>query len=59
MYMYLYPPAGKLSQVHQVHSDLEENPEAVRDEFHGFLMTVIASWKDKQHREEGSIEMEY
>ena len=60
--IYLHPPAGKLSRLHQVHSDLEENPEALRDEFHSFLLAVIASWRDKQHREEGSIisaEMEY
>lgn len=36
-------------------SDLEEDPEAVRDEFHSFVMAVIASCRDRQHREENSI----
>ena len=41
--------------MHQVHSDLEEDPETVREEFHGFLLALIASWRDRQRLEEGSL----
>ena len=47
--------AEKLSQIRQVHTSLEEEPEAVREEFICFLMSVVESWTDRQHREEGSI----
>ena len=45
----------RLSQVQQVHSDLEQEPEAVREEFYGFLLAVIDSWTERQQLEEGSI----
>ncbi|CAI7995976.1 Intraflagellar transport protein 22 homolog [Geodia barretti] len=45
----------RLSGIRQVHTSLEEEPEAVRDEFNSFLMSVVGSWADRQHREEGSI----
>ena len=51
-----YPlSAEKLSRLCQVHSDLKQDPEAVRDEFYGFLLGVADSWTERQHREEGSI----
>ena len=51
----LYYTAMRLSQVQQVHSDLEQEPEAVREEFYGFLLAVIDSWTERQQLEEGSI----
>ena len=53
--MYALLPAEKLSGIRQVHTSLEEEPEAVRDEFNSFLMSVVGSWVDRQHHEEGSI----
>ena len=48
-------PAEKLSELRQVHSSLEEDPEAVREHFNTFLMSVVESLANIQRREEGSI----
>ena len=53
--LFVSMPAEKLSQIRQVHSNLEEDPETVREEFDRFLMAAVDGWTDRQHREEGSI----
>lgn len=47
--------AQKLSGVRQVHTNLVEDPNAVREEFHSFLLSLIASWKSRQDQEEKVI----
>lgn len=47
--------AQKLSGVRQVHTNLVEDPSGVREEFHSFLLSVIASWKSRQDQEERVI----
>ncbi|XP_078361898.1 intraflagellar transport protein 22 homolog isoform X2 [Oculina patagonica] len=44
-----------LSRVTCVQTNLDEEPEAVRDEFHNFLAKVISNWTDKRDQEELSI----
>ena len=48
-------PAKRLSQLKQVHSSLEEEPEAVREEFNRFLMSVVGRMAERQQQEEGYI----
>ena len=38
-----------------MNSDLQEDPDAVRDAFYGFLMGVVESWSERQQQEEGSV----
>lgn len=47
--------ASVLSRVTCVQTNLDEEPEAVRDEFHNFLAKVISNWTDKRDQEELSI----
>lgn len=47
--------ASSLSRVTCVQTNLDEEPEAVRDEFHNFLAKVISNWTDKRDQEELSI----
>ena len=47
--------ASSLSRVACVQTNLDEEPEAVRDEFHNFLAKVISNWTDKRDQEELSI----
>lgn len=46
---------SSLSRVTCVQTNLDEEPEAVRDEFHNFLAKVISNWTDKRDQEELSI----
>ena len=54
-YSILFPTASVLSRVTCVQTNLDEEPEAVRDEFHNFLAKVISNWTDKRDQEELSI----
>ena len=47
--------ASVLSRVTCIQTNLDEEPEAVRDEFHNFLAKVISNWTDKRDQEELSI----
>lgn len=47
--------AQKLSGVQCIHTDLEADPDSVREEFSGFLVTLLTSWQDKQEKEEQGI----
>ena len=47
--------ASVLSRVTCVQTNLDEDSEAVRDEFHNFLAKVISNWTDKRDQEELSI----
>ena len=51
----IFAAASSLSRVTCVHTNLDEEPEAVRDEFHNFLAKVISNWTDKRDQEELSI----
>ncbi|PFX24138.1 Intraflagellar transport protein 22-like [Stylophora pistillata] len=44
-----------LSRVKCIQTNLDEEPETVRDEFHNFLAKVISNWTDKRDQEELSI----
>ena len=50
-----FSTASVLSRVTCVQTNLDEEPEAVRDEFHSFLAKVISNWTDKRDQEELSI----
>ena len=54
-YSILFRTASVLSRVICVQTNLDEEPEAVRDEFHNFLAKVISNWTDKRDQEELSI----
>lgn len=47
--------ASVLSRVKCIQTNLDEEPETVRDEFHNFLAKVISNWTDKRDQEELSI----
>ncbi|XP_065106248.1 intraflagellar transport protein 22 homolog [Paramisgurnus dabryanus] len=47
--------APKLSKLPLVHSNLEEDPEVVRQEFHKYLGNVLRMLSENQEREEMSI----
>ncbi|XP_068679299.1 intraflagellar transport protein 22 homolog isoform X1 [Montipora capricornis] len=47
--------SSSLSRVTCVQTNLDEEPEAVRDEFLNFLAKVISNWTDKRDQEELSI----
>ena len=51
----LFHTASVLNRVTCVQTNLDEEPEAVRDEFHNFLAKVISNWTDKRDQEELSI----
>lgn len=38
-----------------VHTNLEEDPDTVREEFSNFLVGLITSWRDRQDQEELGI----
>ncbi|XP_027058261.1 intraflagellar transport protein 22 homolog isoform X3 [Pocillopora damicornis] len=44
-----------LSRVTCIQTNLDEEPETVREEFHNFLAKVISNWTDKRDQEELSI----
>ncbi|KAK3736340.1 hypothetical protein QZH41_020790 [Actinostola sp. cb2023] len=44
-----------LSKVTCVHTNLDEDPDSVREEFKNFLAQVISNWTDKRDQEELSI----
>lgn len=47
--------APKLSKLQCVYTDLESDPDAVRDEFNKFLTNLLVNWKDNQERVEQGI----
>lgn len=47
--------AQKLSEVQYIHTNLEADPDSVREEFSAFLVTLLTSWQDKQDKEEQGI----
>lgn len=47
--------ASVLSRVTCIQTNLDEEPETVREEFHNFLAKVISNWTDKRDQEELSI----
>ena len=47
--------ASVLSRVTCIQTNLDEEPEIVREEFHNFLAKVISNWTDKRDQEELSI----
>ena len=47
--------AQKLSGVQCIHTNLEADPDSVREEFSAFLVTLLTSWQDKQDQEEQGI----
>jgi hypothetical protein len=51
----LYYTASKLSKLQCVYTDLESDPDAVRDEFNKFLTSLLVNWKDNQERVEQGI----
>ncbi|XP_064392693.1 intraflagellar transport protein 22 homolog [Halichondria panicea] len=49
------PPAGQLSEVHCVFTDLEEEPEGIREEFTKLLFGLFCHHRDRQDQEEMRI----
>ncbi len=49
------PPAGQLSKVHCVFTDLEEEPEGIREEFTKLLLGLVCHRRDRQDQEEMRI----
>ena len=47
--------APKLSKLQCVYTDLEADPDTVRDEFNKFLTDLLVNWKDNQERVEQGI----
>jgi len=47
--------APQLNKLPLIHSNLEEEPEDVRQEFHKYLGNVMRMLSEKQEREEMSI----
>lgn len=47
--------AQKLLGVQCIHTNLEADPDSVREEFSAFLVTLLTSWQDKQDKEEQGI----
>lgn len=50
-----FPIAQTLANTTCVHTNLDEDPDAVREEFKNFLAQVISNWTDKRDQEELSI----
>lgn len=47
--------APQFNKLHLIHSNLEEDPEGVRQEFHTYLGNVVQSVSESREREEMSI----
>ena len=47
--------AQKLSGIQCIHTDLEEDPNSVREEFSAFLLALLTSSQDRQEQEEQGI----
>jgi len=45
----------KLSGIQCIHTDLEEDPNSVREEFSAFLLALLTSSQDRQEQEEQGI----
>ena len=46
---------GKLSKVHCVFTNLEEDPDRIREEFNKFLIGLLTNRRDRQDQEELGI----
>ncbi|KAJ8340614.1 hypothetical protein SKAU_G00352470 [Synaphobranchus kaupii] len=47
--------ASQLSKLPLIHSNLEEDPEEVRQEFHRYLGSIVKTLSESREREEMSI----
>lgn len=55
VFLFVLCVAPQLNKLPLIHSNLEEEPEDVRQEFHKYLGNVMRMLSEKQEREEMSI----
>lgn len=54
-FMLFLPAVSQLSKLPLIHSNLEEDPEEVRQEFHRYLGSIVKTLSESREREEMSI----